>query len=466
MTAILGNVLSLPTSQGARLVALDLLAAVDAARHRLADGRDVEALHDFRVALRRLRSWLRAFDDALGSDLGPQLKRRLSALADATGESRDYQVHVQWLESLRDQLDAREHAGADRLLRELHKRKTSADGRLARVLERRYASIHDRVNDACSTFTAHVRHDTKPESWLGTTASELIEQRIAKMCQALAGVHSIRSQLAAHKARIDEKRLRYLLEPLRGDVPAFALLVERLSVLQDVLGDMHDADLFGTGVRREIKRLSDKGHHEHAFPGLRAVERRLAERKRAAYQELETRWLGSNIEALASDIRIAAAALRAGTAPDVEIERKYLLRGMPELPKSARASDIEQGYLPGRRLLERIRRVRGPDGDRYYRTMKSGSGLRRNEVEEETSRELFDAVWPLTLGKRVSKVRHSVPARHVTWEIDVFRDRDLVLAEVELQSVEEKVSLPSWLAPVIEREVTDDPAYTNANLAK
>lgn len=459
-------VLSLPTSQGARLVALDLLDAVDTARARLSDPHDHEALHDFRVALRRLRSWLRAFDDALGLAFGAQVKRRLNALAGATGESRDLQVHVQWLESLRDQLDSRERTGVDRLLGELHKRKSSADARLARVLDRRYASLRDRVKDQCSTFTAHVRHDTKPETWLGTVASELIEKRLAKMCRALDGVHSIRSQRPAHEARIAEKRLRYLLEPLRGDVPSLALLVERLAVLQDVLGDMHDADVFGSDVRREIKRLSAKGHHEDAFPGLRAIDRRLAERKRAAYQDLETNWLGANVQALAADIRIAAAALRANAAPDIEIERKYLLRGMPRLPKTARPSEIEQGYLPGRRLLERIRRVRTPDGERYYRTMKSGSGVRRQEVEEETSREVFEALWPLTQGRRVSKVRYSVPAHHLTWEVDAFSDRELVLAEVELQSEEETADLPRWLAPVMDREVTSDPAFTNANLAK
>jgi len=72
--------------------------------------------------------------------------------------------------------------------------------------------------------------------------------------------------------------------------------------------DMHDADVFGKEVRREIKGLHDKGHHD-AFVGLRMIERHLAERKRAAYGHLETEWLGANTGALASDIRIAAGGL-------------------------------------------------------------------------------------------------------------------------------------------------------------
>ena len=457
--------LSLPTSQGARLVALDLLDLVGAARVRLADAKDAEALHDFRVALRRLRSWLRAFDAALGWTSGGQLRRRLGTLADATGESRDLQVHVQWLETARETLGARGRVGADRLLHDLQTRKASADQRLTRVLAKRFDALSERLQSDLSTYTAHVRHDSKPETWLGTVAAELVEQRLTKMCRALGQIHSLRSQTAAHEARIAEKRLRYLLEPFRGEIATLPLLVDRLAVLQDVLGDMHDADVFGKEVRREIKRLRHPGRHHDAFVGLRMIERLLAERKRAAYNHLETEWLGANVGALAADVRIAAGGLRAA-APEVEIERKYLLRGMPRMPKAARAAEIEQGYIPGTRLLERIRRVRTPDGEQFYRTMKSGSGIRRREIEEETSRAIFETLWPLTRGKRVSKVRYSVPDHHLTWEVDHFSDRDLVLAEVELPSEHETIHLPSWLAPVVDREVTNDPSFTNANLAK
>ena len=53
-----------------------------------------------------------------------------------------------------------------------------------------------------------------------------------------------------------------------------------------------------------------------------------------------------------------------------------------------------------------------------------------------------------------------------TWEIDQFLDRDLVLAEVELPSAATEVTVPPWLAPVVRREVTDEPAYGNAELSR
>jgi CYTH domain-containing protein len=63
------------------------------------------------------------------------------------------------------------------------------------------------------------------------------------------------------------------------------------------------------------------------------------------------------------------------------------------------------------------------------------------------------------------KRRYRVPQGDLVWEIDQFLDRDLVLAEVELPGPRSEVSIPEWLRPHILREVTEDPAYTNAHLA-
>ena len=94
------------------------------------------------------------------------------------------------------------------------------------------------------------------------------------------------------------------------------------------------------------------------------------------------------------------------------------------------------------------------------------AGIRRIELEDETTREVFEAMWPLTEGRRVAKRRYRIPDGDLLWEIDEFTDRDLVLAEVELQSADGKVEPPAWLAPLLVGEVTDDPAYTNFSLAR
>ena len=163
----------------------------------------------------------------------------------------------------------------------------------------------------------------------------------------------------------------------------------------------------------------------------------------------------------------------------MEIERVWLLSGMPELPSHAEALTIRQGYLPigdpddpfpadPEFVPEtgRIRSIQGSDGDRsHVHTIKRGDGLVRVERERPITSVAFEAAWPATAGRRLSKTRWRVPEGDLTWEIDQFDHLDLVLAEVELGDPEESVKIPDWLAGHLLREVTDEPAFRNAEIA-
>lgn len=152
---------------------------------------------------------------------------------------------------------------------------------------------------------------------------------------------------------------------------------------------------------------------------------------------------------------------------NVEIERKFLLSALPEMPDVRDVLEIEQGYIPGRSLQERLRRQRHRDGTvRCYRTVKLGSGLERLELEDETTPEIFEHLWVLTEGRRLRKRRHLVPVRAGTWEVDEFTDRVLFLAELELPARDTAVVIPDWLSPVLVRDVTDDGTYSNSRLAR
>jgi adenylate cyclase len=150
-----------------------------------------------------------------------------------------------------------------------------------------------------------------------------------------------------------------------------------------------------------------------------------------------------------------------------EIERKYLLRQLPKFPRVSDVLEIDQGYLPGELLVERLRRQRSRDGDvTYFRTIKTGSGVTRMELEEETDERVFEHLWLLTVGRRLRKRRYLVPEGDAIWEIDEFTDRELALAEIELDAEHDAVRIPEWLAPVLVREVTHEREYTNRSLAR
>jgi adenylate cyclase len=148
----------------------------------------------------------------------------------------------------------------------------------------------------------------------------------------------------------------------------------------------------------------------------------------------------------------------------VEVERKWLVETAAPEALDAPAERIDQGYLTiGDAGAEtRVRRK----GDRFWITVKSGSGLARNETEVELTAGQFEALWPATEGARVEKVRHSMPTGdgHLI-ELDVYSGvlDGLIVVEVEFDDPwgAESFVVPFWFG----REITADAAYKNQRLA-
>jgi CHAD domain-containing protein/CYTH domain-containing protein len=463
------DLLDLPAETGARRVALHFLAEAEDAFPRLDRAEDAEALHDFRVGLRRLRSALRSYEPQLHGALGKRLRRRLRRLARATGASRDAEVHAAWLAEQQPSLAPGERAGAAFFADRLASARRAADDDLADEVLERFPKLSRRVSRSLRRYERTVDVEALDEGpTFASTSAELLRDLAATLEGSLAAVRGIEDQELAHEARIAGKRLRYALEPLVGLVDGVAPLVKQLKRLQDALGELHDAHVFAA----EVEALAASTRSDESSPGtslgLDALAARLRARRETSYAE-SGRWLsGDDGRSLLAGVRAVADTLGARRAPGVEIERKYLLRALPDQARGAPVKEIDQGYLPGERLVERVRRVRTDGAERFYRTMKLGGGVQRIEVEEPTTPELFEALWALTAGRRVRKRRHLVQDGALTWEIDDFADRELVLAEVELPDAgaAEQVAIPDWLAPFVVRDVTDEPEYVNARLAR
>ena len=126
---------------------------------------------------------------------------------------------------------------------------------------------------------------------------------------------------------------------------------------------------------------------------------------------------------------------------------------MPPEGSEVRVGEIDQGYLPGHLITERIRRIADNDGVQYLRTIKAGAGVVRTEIEESIDAKLFEQLWPLTEGRRVRKVRTTVTDdAGRKWEIDEFLDRELFLAEIELAAPDADAEPPAWLARCVVRD--------------
>lgn len=145
----------------------------------------------------------------------------------------------------------------------------------------------------------------------------------------------------------------------------------------------------------------------------------------------------------------------------MEIERKFLVDEPP--PDADEGELIDQGYLAIDGAVEvRVRRR----ATKATLTVKGGSGRSRVESETAIPAAEFDALWPLTEGRRVRKRRALVPLDGgLTAELDRYLDalEGLVVVEVEFDSeaTADTFDPPPWFG----RELTDDGRYANRALA-
>lgn len=473
---LLGEALRRPAQEGARLMALHWyhqLATARAAwrqaavtsvadRASMQDGASLagatETLHKARVALRRLRATSRENERVLDGAFDRKVSRALRDLGQATNALRDADVQRGWLEAEQESLPDAARSEARRLLEMLETDTGDDTAHVETAFVRHFDSVAERLSARLSSYPMlkRVGMDTTPMPFARHLATRIDRagNRLRRDIERITDVHA---HEAMHEVRIRLKRQRALLSPFARSRPAIGAWFELATRGQDLLGAIRDAEL----LARRAKKAR-----------LAALERALRDIVLGHYAAFRHDWCDRLDEVLRT-LDAAVHALRAEGSPvssgglPMEIERKYLLRGCPPAARTVPPVRIEQGWIPGQALRERLRRRHAPDGTvSCWRTVKLGPAEARIEVEEATTAELFDAMWPLTRSARIRKDRYAVPHGPHTWEIDVFLDRDLVLAEVELADVNEEAVLPPWLAPYVERDVTGDPAYHNAVMAR
>ena len=145
----------------------------------------------------------------------------------------------------------------------------------------------------------------------------------------------------------------------------------------------------------------------------------------------------------------------------MEIERKYLLKQLPEHLETYPHHHLEQGYLCTAPVV-RIRK----DDDRYELTYKSGGMMVREEYNLLLTREAYEHLKTKIDGRLITKNRYMIPYDGYTIELDIFENdlAPLVLAEVEFETEEaaNQFTPPQWFG----KDVTFSGAYHNSVLSR
>lgn len=291
----------LAAAEVARRLLLAHLDAAAEAHRRLAHRTDADALHDFRVALRRLRSVLRAYRRQLKT-VPKKLRKRLRVLARMTNAGRDAEVQLEWLRCQKNIL-ATERAGYEWFRR-----------RLERVRNQAYTDIH---HDAPARFGAiekNLRKALRPIASAKTgpyaaVTAGLIMDYGARLDRKLACIRSIADEDNIHAARIAGKRLRYVIEPLGTEFNGVKRTIESLKIFQDRFGRLCDDFARARALRQAAETLgADRARTalepvsgaraeipdclESLLPGLAALVRRVERESTSHYAVIERRYLG------------------------------------------------------------------------------------------------------------------------------------------------------------------------------
>ncbi len=236
---------ALLAEEGARRLALAHLEDAGTARSRISNPADMEALHDYRVALRRLRSCLRGYPKEFRSTVTRRTLRRLRRMARGSNRCRDLDVRLAWLTGQLDRAGEPVRPGIAWLIERLKAEKQRARDEMLRRDERLFPPIHDRLADQLSAYRTTIRLDTDlRQRSTAAVSAERVRAVALRLRNRLRRIHGYGSAIAIHRARIAAKHLRYVLEPFAAGVSGGEAVIQRLKALQNRLGDVHDAHLF------------------------------------------------------------------------------------------------------------------------------------------------------------------------------------------------------------------------------
>jgi len=316
--------------RGARVVGLELLDALGKAHERYVAG-EPNALHDVRVAVRRLRTWVRAYRPVLEDTIDKKSRRALKKLAEDTAVARDAEVALAMLSEL-PAPPPRMRSGHADLQRRLEREATRSRGETDDALAESIPRVVERLTREMSYYSFDVPVDGEPRAeTMAEFTADVVERHGERLARALDELDDRLEDADGeppdpdemHDARISAKRLRYIVERLSPQGDAGAALVGRLTSLQDTLGEFRDARLLANRALAEIGRSakSDSRARARALlsgdktadttrearsrvrPGLLLIARGADARAKEAWQRFQAGWpRGEGAEQLRAEV--------------------------------------------------------------------------------------------------------------------------------------------------------------------
>ena len=230
-------------------------------------GEDPEALHDMRVAIRRMRVAFKLFAPYLPAR-SLVLRDELKWAGSALGEVRDLDVHLAGVLAWGRKLDAEDAEALTGLAAPLRTQRAAARRRMIRALDsRRFERLVERMT--ATLVRGPLRSGVSQRAAALAVGPELIERCYGRVLKSARRLKRSSPPERFHRLRIRFKALRYALEfhrELYGKAADEA--IRALTGLQDVLGEHQDADVATQWLRTLVQQDG-----RSAFPADRVRRR-------------------------------------------------------------------------------------------------------------------------------------------------------------------------------------------------
>jgi CHAD domain-containing protein len=234
-------------------------------------GEDIEAVHDMRVATRRMRSAFVIFEAFYRPRVVRPLIRDLRQAGRILGAVRDTDVFLEKLDHYRQTLPESEQGGIAPLVNAWHERREAAHAVLIAYLDGPdFTRFVEEFEAFLTTAGAGARKidPAMPGAYL---VRHVVPRLLYERYEAVRAYEPILDRApieTLHALRIDCKRLRYALEFFLEVLgPETKKVIEEVKAIQDHLGDLHDAQVAGDLLRTFI------GEYEQAQAATSLIER-------------------------------------------------------------------------------------------------------------------------------------------------------------------------------------------------
>lgn len=219
-----------------------LLKVIKANEQGLIADTDSEFLHDYRVAVRKMRVMLNQVDGILPNHIINRYKKFFAWLGQISSETRELDVYILNFEKYKQTLSFEFQHSINPLQTLILAKKTRAHKLLAKKLQlRKYlkeiAEFEDYLT-SMSIFSPHIDMELTTKE----LANQLIYKAYKQVIKQGKAIDNNSPSEALHKLRKTCKKLRYLMELFQDlyKEQRIAKLIKQLKKLQTVLGDYQD----------------------------------------------------------------------------------------------------------------------------------------------------------------------------------------------------------------------------------